>query len=50
MKVINKINRWFEIKLGWIFVNGRKREDWNKYLKDKYTPTDNNMFQGPTKL
>lgn len=52
MKVLNKINRWFEIKLGWMFVNGRKREDWNKYIKEKYEPTDNknNMFPGPTKL
>jgi len=51
MKVLNKINRWFELKLGWIFVNGRKREDWSKYLKEKYEPTDNsNIFPGPTKL
>ena len=28
--------RKFEIKLGWIFVNGNKREAWEKYLKDTY--------------
>jgi len=51
MEVLNKIHRWFELKIGWMFVNGRKREDWNKYLKEKYEPTDNNnMFPGPTKL
>ena len=51
MKVLNKINRWFELKLGWIFVNDRKREDWSKYLKEKYEPIDNsNIFPGPTKL
>jgi len=36
MRVLNKINKWFELKLGWIFINGRKREKWNQYLKDKY--------------
>lgn len=28
--------KWFEINLGWFFVNGRKQEQWNKYLKVKY--------------
>jgi hypothetical protein len=28
--------KWFEINLGWFFVNGRKQEQWNKYLKEKY--------------
>jgi hypothetical protein len=50
MKILNKFNKWFELNLGWVFVNGRKREEWNDYLKGKYNPTDNNMFQGPTKL
>jgi hypothetical protein len=30
------LNRKFEINLGWIFVNGRKIDRWNKYLKDTY--------------
>jgi hypothetical protein len=28
--------KWFEINLGWFFVNGRKQEQWNIYLKEKY--------------
>jgi hypothetical protein len=28
--------KWFEINLGWFFVNGRKQEQWNNYLKRKY--------------
>jgi len=35
-KMIRKINKWFELNLGWFFVNGRKQEDWAKYLKNKY--------------
>lgn len=36
MKFLYKINRWFDINLGWLFVNGRKAEEWEKYIKDKY--------------
>ena len=28
--------KWFEINLGWFFINGRKQEQWNEYLKKKY--------------
>ena len=28
--------KWFEINLGWFFINGRKQEQWGKYLRDKY--------------
>jgi len=31
-----KINRWFELNLGWFFINGRKQDPWTKYLKKKY--------------
>lgn len=33
MKSIIKL---FEIKFGWFFVNGRKQERWERYLKQKY--------------
>ena len=40
MKKIKKIcylfNRWFELKLGWFFVNGRKIDSYNEELKEKY--------------
>jgi hypothetical protein len=33
---MKKIIKWFEINLGWFFVNGRKQEDWAEYLRKKY--------------
>jgi len=30
------MKKWFEINLGWLFINGRKQEQWNEYLKKKY--------------
>lgn len=29
-------NRWFEINWGWVFVNGRKRNEWAEYIRNKY--------------
>jgi len=34
--MFSKINKWFEMNLGWIFVNGRKRAWWGEYLREKY--------------
>ena len=34
--MIKKLKKWFDLKMGWFFVNGRKQEEWYKYLKDKY--------------
>ena len=28
--------KWFEINLGWFFINGMKQEEWMNYLKEKY--------------
>lgn len=28
--------KWFELNWGWFFINGRKRYQWAKYLRDKY--------------
>ncbi len=30
------MTKWFEINLGWFFINGMKQEEWNEYLKQKY--------------
>ena len=30
------MRKWFEINLGWFFINGRKQQQWNEYLKKKY--------------
>ena len=34
--MIKKLNRWFELNLGWFFIGGRKQEQWNEYLRKKY--------------
>lgn len=31
-----KFNRWFEMNLGWFFINNRKQAAWARYLKKKY--------------
>ena len=31
-----EINKWFEMNLGWFFVNGRKQSAWAEYLRKKY--------------
>jgi hypothetical protein len=36
MKTLRAIERWFDLHLGWLFINGRKREQWHEYLKEKY--------------
>ena len=33
---MKKIIKWFELNLGWFFINGRKQKQWNEYLKQKY--------------
>lgn len=30
------MKKWFEINLGWFFINGVKQQQWNEYLKQKY--------------
>jgi hypothetical protein len=34
--MIRTFFRWFELNLGWIFINGRKQDAWAEYLKNKY--------------
>lgn len=36
MILVNKFIKWFELNLGWFFVNGRKQSDWADYLRKKY--------------
>ena len=31
-----RFQRWFDINLGWFFINGRKQEKWFDYLREKY--------------
>lgn len=36
---MNKFVKWFNLKLGWIFVNGRKRDHWENQLRSRYPET-----------
>ena len=36
MKFLIKINNFFELNFGWIFINGNKREKYLEDLKEKY--------------
>lgn len=36
MKIFKRFEKWFELNLGWFFVNGYKQESWFEYLKEKY--------------
>ena len=36
MNIFKKFIKWFELNLGWFFVNGMKQDKWNEYLKNKY--------------
>ena len=52
MKIVKwfiNLNKWFELRFGWFFVNGFKQEEWAEYLKEKYNP-NSKLFQDPTKL
>tara|TARA_A100001037_G_C15152011_1_gene639938 strand:+ start:835 stop:963 length:129 start_codon:yes stop_codon:yes gene_type:complete len=33
---LDKITEWFDIHLGWFFVNGRKHDEWYEYINEKY--------------
>ncbi len=35
-KLCYKLNKWFELKLGWIFINGYKTLEYEEYIKNKY--------------
>jgi hypothetical protein len=34
--LIYRINKWFDLNLGWFFVNPYKQEAWREYLNKKY--------------
>jgi hypothetical protein len=36
---MKKFIKWFELNIGWFFVNGFKRDEWRDYLKEKYKST-----------
>jgi hypothetical protein len=33
---MKSITKWFELNLGWFFINGKKQAAWAEYLRKKY--------------
>jgi len=36
MKILKKIEKWFDLNCSWFFINGMKREAHQEYLRNKY--------------
>jgi hypothetical protein len=34
--MLYNFKKWFDLNLGWFFINGRKQDQWAKHLRDKY--------------
>ena len=34
--LIKRFEKWFDLNMGWFFVNGHKQESWYEHLKNKY--------------
>tara|TARA_B100001094_G_scaffold14831_1_gene12873 strand:+ start:377 stop:493 length:117 start_codon:yes stop_codon:yes gene_type:complete len=34
--ILKKVERWFDLNVGWFFVNGMKQEEWLDYIQQKY--------------
>ena len=34
--LFRKFEKWFDLNLGWFFVNGRKMDSWNKKINEKH--------------
>jgi hypothetical protein len=43
MKLFKRIEQWFELTIGWFFINGRKGDEWIEYLKQKYDKTSDTI-------
>jgi len=37
--------KWIELNVGWFFVNGFKRQEWEEYLQDKYFKDEERKLQ-----
>lgn len=35
-KILQKIEKWFDLNLAWLFINGNRQEEWCNKLKEKY--------------
>jgi len=34
--LIKRFEKWFDLNIGWFFINDHKQEDWQERLKEKY--------------
>jgi hypothetical protein len=34
--LFKRFEKWFDLNLGWFFINGKKQEQYCEYLKEKY--------------
>lgn len=34
--IYRRIEKWFDLNIGWFFVNPNKQDRWIKYLNEKY--------------
>jgi hypothetical protein len=34
--IMKKFEKWFDLNVGWFFINGYKQEAWKERLKEKY--------------
>jgi hypothetical protein len=37
-RLLQRLDRWFELNLGWMFIKGYKQDSYREYLKNKYGP------------
>jgi hypothetical protein len=35
-KTLKILEKWFDLNIGWFFINDHKQEDWRERLKEKY--------------
>jgi len=35
-KTLKRLEKWFDLNIGWFFINGNKQEMWSERLKEKY--------------
>tara|TARA_R110000851_G_scaffold94706_2_gene205691 strand:- start:415 stop:552 length:138 start_codon:yes stop_codon:yes gene_type:complete len=40
-ELLYKLNKWFELNIGWFFINGNKALVYEDYLKEKYFTNKN---------
>ena len=33
---LKKFEKWFDLNLGWFFINGSKQDSWHQRMKEKY--------------